>query len=664
MNLRVSETRLELESVSETRLDESEIPLLTDSQSSENLAPLLMDLEELIRPAPKRTASEWADDNRVLPPGSAEPGKWRTSRVPWVGQIHIRIRHHNARMSTVVMGSQMSKTDGVCLNYVGWRLDDDPVPILYIGPTKSNVDSVIEPRVSLMFSQSESLKRRLSKDKKRSKKLVKRIGHVTLRLAWAGSATELASQPACIVVIDEIDRMPPIPGEGDVVGLAGARTDTYSDSLILLNSTPTLGSVDVELDPVSGIEIWKKAENEDVPSPVWSYWQQGTMHVWIVPCMHCGKYFMPRHALLVYPGNLAPSAAAKKAGLQCPDAQCGRINYESHKQEMNCRGVFIRKGERVEDVLQGKYLDGDVEHISFWISGLMSPWVSFTKSAYKWLMALDSGKSERLQSTMNTRFGELYKIKGVAPPWEAIRAKSDGHKKFEIPDWVQRIYLTVDVQQDRLVLNCRGWGHGYMSRLIFKDEIWSPTGKTDDPDLWAKLKKIIEEGFAGREYDAVAIDSGYETQRVYTFCSELGNPNVIPTRGDDAPRKLFQPFDAEVDRNGKKVKIGLKYWRIDSPYFKSWIHDRINWPNDKPGGWYVYENVEESYCREVVAEQKMVMDSGKVRWIRVSRDNHQLDCEVLQVFLAHMGDVRYLEEPGVVSSRPTYSDLAKRLNGD
>ena len=45
------------------------------------------------------------------------------------------------------MGSQMGKTAGL-LNVIGHRLDDDPAPIIYIGPTRNNIDNVIEPKLT------------------------------------------------------------------------------------------------------------------------------------------------------------------------------------------------------------------------------------------------------------------------------------------------------------------------------------------------------------------------------------------------------------------------------------------------------------------------------------------------------------------------------------
>ena len=36
-------------------------------------------------PPPRLTLSQWADQERILPPeSSAEPGRWRTDRVPYL----------------------------------------------------------------------------------------------------------------------------------------------------------------------------------------------------------------------------------------------------------------------------------------------------------------------------------------------------------------------------------------------------------------------------------------------------------------------------------------------------------------------------------------------------------------------------------------------------
>ena len=60
------------------------------------------------------------------------------------------------RRITVVCGSQQGKTDGIA-NLIGQRFDDDPVPTLYVGPTRSNVEKVVEPRLMAMFRSAAAL---------------------------------------------------------------------------------------------------------------------------------------------------------------------------------------------------------------------------------------------------------------------------------------------------------------------------------------------------------------------------------------------------------------------------------------------------------------------------------------------------------------------------
>jgi phage terminase large subunit GpA-like protein len=167
------------------------------------------------------------------------------------------------------MGAQMGKTAGL-LNVIGHKLDDDPAPILYIGPTKSNIDGVIEPQVSQLLRSAKSLWAKTLQGRK-AQKLIKRVAGVTLRLAWAGSPTELASQPAHTVLVDEVDRMEPIAGEGDPVGLAEARIATYPDGRMIITSTPTEGSVTSSKHPETGVEHWDLAEPEEINSSVWKF---------------------------------------------------------------------------------------------------------------------------------------------------------------------------------------------------------------------------------------------------------------------------------------------------------------------------------------------------------------------------------------------------------
>lgn len=611
-------------------------------------------LAKMAMPPRRRSASEWADESRVLPPGSAEPGPFRSSRTPYCIPIAEAYESPHYRRIVAVMGSQMGKTAGL-LNVIGKKLDDDPAPVLYIGPTKSNVDGVIEPQVQQMLRSCESLWAKTLQGRK-AQKLIKKVAGVTLRLAWAGSATELASQPAHTVMADEVDRMEPIPGEGDPVTLAEARIATYPDGRLIVTSTPTEGAVDVERDPVSGIEHWTVGAPEDISSQSWRLWQEGTRYAWCVPCPHCHEYFMPRFQLLTWPEGCSPRRALREARLAC--SQCGSLIGEEHKSTMNARGLYVAPGQKVEN---GKVLGEPPESdtISFWASGLMSPWLSFGQRAASWLYAVASGDQGRIRGVLNTAFGELYRTKGQAPEWQAVKECTQDYELGDVPSGAALIFCTVDVQKDRLVCTVRGWGPEFESWLIHREELW---GDTDQPEVWARLDGFVDRQHGGRPIQAVAVDSGYRTDKVYEWCHRHSG-RAYATKGRDAPSKLYGSSAVEVNRGGKRLRTGLKLWTLDAGYFKAWVHDRVGWPQDQPGAWHLPRDIDEDYCKQIVAEQRMRLPSGRAQWVRTSKDNHYLDCEAMQVFLAHVEGVRSLKAQATVKPPKRRSTYLSRNSG-
>lgn len=533
----------------------------------------------------------------------------------------------------MAMGSQMAKTT-LELNIIGHKLDDDPAPVLYIGPTKSNVDGVIEPQMTAMLRSAAGLWAKTEKGRK-AQKLVKRVAGVTLRLAWAGSPTELASQPAHTVLVDEVDRMDAIPGEGDPVSLAEARIATYPDGRLIVGSTPTEGTVDVERHPDTGIDHWKVADSKDVASPIWKLFQEGTRHEWAVPCPHCTEYFVPRFRLLWWPEKATARVARQEAKLTC--ARCGALIDDAAKAQMNERGVYLAPGQSVND---GQVV-GDPpasDTASFWVSGLMSPWQSFGDLAAKFVRAVRAGDQDRIRAAINTGFGELYAFKGDALPAESVRACCGAYKTGEIPDGVKGITCGVDVQKNRLVYVVRGWGYSAESWLLDSGEIW---GDTDQRQVWAELAAMRDRKYGSLSIKRLGVDSGYrpgDTFRrpdniIYDFCFQHRGW-ALPTKGRERLAKPLQPSLIDVTFRGQTQKNGLQLWHIDTDYFKSWVQGRLVWPVDQAGRFWVPADVTDDYCAQMTSETRVAKPSGQASWVRIRKENHFFDCEALNVAMA------------------------------
>lgn len=594
------------------------------------LAELLEAAAAVAEPPPKRTAEEWAEANRILPPDAPFPGPWRSHRAPYMTPIAAAFADWRIERVIAVMGAQMGKTELV-LNLIGHWFDDGPLrPVLYVGPTQKQVTTVFGDRLPKMIESTPRLRDRLARGQ-RDKTTEKWIGGVRLGAAWAGSATELASNPAARVLVDERDRMDSdVDGEGDPVELCVARMDAYEDRKLGVFSTPTVEGA----------------------SPIWSLFEEGTMQKWAWPCDHCGHAFIPCLAHLKFDPGAPLNIIRATARVACP--HCGGEHDDARRFALNARGVYIPHR-----------LDGKGDHVavdapaplscaSFWVSGLASPTVSFGESAERLAAAYRSHEQGRIQGVINTRFGELFKLRGDAPEWAEVLGLARPVPRGELPPWATLVTVGTDVQRDGLFYVVRAWGFDLTTRaershLLDHGFI---AGDTEFDDVWLSWSRQLAETYREPDRDLARhvqprelgvrlalCDSGYNPRRdrfkrpehkVYEACRRTGW-KALPSKGHDAqdtPVKL-----SKIDRlpSGRVIVGGLNLWHVDTDHFKTWLHGAIRraLEEDDPA-WTLHAEADEDYARQLVSEELVIKPSGQRVWILPGkRANHYLDCEVL-----------------------------------
>lgn len=521
------------------------------------------------------------------------------------------------RRIVVVCGAQMGKTESL-LNIIGHRLDDDPVPMLLISPTQKLAESMSNDRITKMLQSVPSLWDKLAKGQK-NKVAEKFISGVRLGFGWAGSATELSSHPAGLVLVDERDRMADdTGGEGDPVALAEARTATFPDGKVIVTSTPTI----------------------EGGSPIWSLYEEGTRYRWHWPCPDCGAYFVPTLALLTWPEDCTPQRALNDARLACPE--CGGLIEDQHRPAMNAAGRYLAEGQTINEHGDVVGDEPDNETASFWISGLCSPWRTFGQRAKAFIDATRAKVPGRVQAVVNTAFGELYHLAGEAPDWQIVAQLRGGFSAGTIPEGVRLLTAGVDVQKDRLIFAVRGWGVNSESWLIEHGELW---GGTEFDHVWTLLSDLLQRRYGDDDdlrITRMLIDSGFNPNttpgsdnQIYLFCRRHLR-HAFPTKGHDRQDRPVKASRIDVSHRGHIFKHGLQLWHLDSDYFKSWVHTRVQWPPGEPGAWHLHQDVDDDYCQQIVAEQRLVKSTGRVLWIKTRKDNHYLDCEALNAAAAHM----------------------------
>ena len=108
--------------------------------------------KEVWDPPREIEVSQWADDFRVLHPmTSAEPGRWRTIRTPYLKGIMDAFNDPLVEEITVMASTQIGKTEGM-YNMLAYAIDQDPGPALLVMPREADARAFLTIASSLCWS--------------------------------------------------------------------------------------------------------------------------------------------------------------------------------------------------------------------------------------------------------------------------------------------------------------------------------------------------------------------------------------------------------------------------------------------------------------------------------------------------------------------------------
>lgn len=557
-----------------------------------------------IAPEPQLTVTEWADAHRTLPGANAEPGPWRTSRVPYLREIMDCLSTASPVERVVLMkGAQTGGTEAG-LNAIGYWIAHAPGLILAVWPSLDMVRRNSRTRIDPLIESTPALKAKIVPARSRepgNSMALKEFPGGALVMTGANSAVALRSTAARYLVLDEIDGYPAEAGrEGDPVALAVQRTVTYRGRRkIFLISTPT----------EAGVSRIEKA------------FAESDQRRFFVPCKHCGT-----HQVLSWSGVRWPDGEPHKAFYACES--CGGVMEEVDKPTMLANGEWRATAE------------GDGLTAGFHLSALYSPFESWGQIAVDFRAAKND--PSRLKAWVNLKLGEPFEDRDTAPlspdTLAARGAASDVPWIELLPEGVAAVTAGADVQADRIEVEFVGWGRG--------EQCWSLDyailhGDTSRPDVWAALDRLLTRRFRHPRAVpdlpvlATAIDSGFRTDTVMQFCGPRLNRRVWPVKGRSGPGIPPWPRRPPKVRKGGVAPVFI----LGVDAMKSTLLARLrieeagpaacHWPVDREYLWFaglVAERPVRRYTRGV-ARIEWVPDPG-VR-------NEPLDCRVYAMAALH-----------------------------
>ena len=561
-----------------------------------------------LKPTPLLTVSQWADKHRYLSSeASAEHGKWRTERTPYLRKPQDCASPTSTYYEIYCIKASQQGFTEFMLNVLATFMDIAPCPAMYIMPTINMAKSFSKSRVTPMIDACPNLNSKIKPARERD------ANNTVLEKSYPGglsiftgsnSAAELSSRPIRVLFGDELDRYPTdVDGEGSPWELAKKRTLTFSNRKIVGISTPTIKGISF---------IERLVEDTDQQK----YFVQ-------LPCCEGEKQSLEFEQLRYEAGDYISTK------YEC--IHCAALIDERYKAKFLPELGYGGTAEWIATVPE----KSSKTKIGFVINGLYSPlgWLSWAQITEEYERVKDN--VVLLRTFWNTVLGRSFAEKTDTPPWENLYNRRELYNIGTCPDDVLFITMGVDVQRDRLEMEVVGWCEGKESYSI---EYLVISGDTAGIDVWNQLSFQIDKVYYKLDQTPVpirmtAIDTGYNTTHVYTFCRRFDPGRVIPIKGQAAQQTVIRtPSTVDVKtRSGKKTGT-IKLWHFGVSVIKSEIYgwmrqEKIEGPT--PPGYMHFPQYNVEYFKGLTAEAlvlKVVKGYNTYVWQNVYGRNEPLDC--------------------------------------
>lgn len=590
-------------------------------------------LAEFLEPPPDLTIPDWADEYRILPPGSPDAGPWETSKFEIVRGPLLAVHEPGVRILSCKAATQSGKSE-VQLSILGYHIHISPKQALLVTASEEAAREFSLERLEPMIALAKDgvLARLVPPGRKNpgNKALYKKFPGGSAKIASGQSPTELASRPAALLLFDEVSRIPLDNGEGDPVGQARARTSNYEGSWfqVFVSSPREKGSC-----RISGLY-----DESDQRKP-------------FVPCPHCGHRQVLRFGSKDSPGGIKWSRDS--AGVPLPGTaayhctSCGAGWSERQREEAIAK-VDWRQCRKFSccGVDHDPEADHEAGHERVWAWNNYSVWRATCRECGRWAVPnyeagfwwsrlynrkysveraardfLGAYKvPEQLRTFVETILGESWE-----PPAEAIDASALINRREtypdELPDGAVLLVAGVDTQDNRLEVTILAIGRDIEMWVVDHHTI---VGDTSEPETWAKLKEYLSRRWRRRDgmhfvVSAACIDrGGHRAEQVSNFCHANRSRRWVPIYGaKDLPPRYKEPWSGRI---AKSAKGPMPPFELGTNSIKFGLQAAYSLPergvagSPQPGRLHFSDRLDEDYFKKFTSERVLTEKKAGVLW--------------------------------------------------
>jgi phage terminase large subunit GpA-like protein len=587
----------------------------------------------------KIPVSVWCEKYRHVTM-SVLPGRWKNSVTPYLAGIMDASFASSVRTIIICKAPQVGGTESV-LNCIGYAIDRDPGPVLFIYPDELTGRENNQDRIQPMIKTSPRLRGYMTGLDDDSALLKISLQHMPIYMAWARSAARLANKPIRYVVFDETDKYPETAGkrETDPISLGEARTITYRHNCKKWKiSTPTTESGN----------IWKALTTE--AQVIFDFWAR---------CPACGVEQKMVFGRIKWAHKTEPGLdgklhsedpetieAEKLAWYECPDCLAQWNDYD--------RDRAVRSGrwrDRKTETDMAEYLRvHKPTKIGFHIPSWLSPFVSLATVAASFLRGLTD--MNKFKDFHNKHLAEPWKLTVISKNTEQVLAARCDLPAQTVPEEAVALTCGIDRQKYGFWFVVRAWSANLTSWLVhygfvateeqMEAVLYESAYPVGDTGRVLKIWRAAPDTGGGEKYEDMTM-----TEEMYFWLlKNMGRGGVAMWGAKGASRALpgmlnLGPAIMSTPA-GKKLPGALRILSVDTAKGKDQFHYRLQMATnpetrDLPGAAFLHKDTGNDYVAQILAEEKQVNDKGHEEWVNVhQRPNHLLDCEILAAACVEM----------------------------
>lgn len=582
---------------------------------------------------------DWAEKNRFMTQKiSRKIGQFSFDNAPYCKEIAECFSKNNpVREIAVMKGVQLGLTTSVIENAIGYIIDIDSAPSMFVFPTDKECENYKKTKIDNLVDNSDLRKKILAETENRNTRRTGDTAHLLefpngfLKFVSANKGPALRSTHIKNLFLDELDGYPDeIKNEGPPIDIAVKRTDYYSKvKKICYNSTPTISH--------------KSKINE--------LYLKGDQRKFLVPCPHCGK----KQELVFYiadGGEYSDEKAIKKDnvktkpyGLMFDKEQCREGDYSSVVYRCKHCGDEFEDYYKKSIELKAEWVPTTPSKKPFFRSYHISALYSLEKEWWQIVEEyIDAGTDpKKLKTFYNLNLGLPFEDRTGGVEYQTVhRLKDDTLANNVVPKEALFMTACADVQRDRIEVEIKAWGDRYRCWGIDHRVFMGNTSDVYD-SCWAELAQIKDEVFTdGRQVEIMLVDSGDGelTDVVYNFCILFGDGLILPLKGfASTPRTKEKYKIVEINEHEGLSLVEIyvdKYKNILARYLSQ------DEPRNEiyPDGWFTFaSDYCDEYFRQLTTERKVIIKTpGGLtipKWVQHGR-NEAFDLNVYNLAACDM----------------------------